>query len=234
VVGRTSYYPVLYVRCSDVLLYYVYLGADQTNGLSEDMENYLAGMDLSGYEEEAKEIISRSIQEKSRIEAEQKAEKAAQEEAIRRAAEEKARARQEEAKNSGLGISEANVANVDLSPELTAYTLNLCAKYGVDSAVIFAVMYQESRFDPWCTSAAGAIGLMQIVPRFHSARIQSLGVTDLYDPSSNILVGIDLLADYYYAEGQDWVRALTRYRYGGSDGSADYANLIFSYVPMFR
>jgi len=232
--GRTQYYPVLYVRCRDVLLYYVYLGSGQTNGLSEDMEDYLAGMDLTGCEEEARELQQRAISEKSRIAAERQAEKEAEEAAIREAAEAKAAARQAEAKANGLGISEANVANVNLSPELTAYTLNLCAQYGVDSAVIFAVMYQESRFDPNCTSASGAIGLMQIIPRYHSARIQSLGVTDLYDPSSNILVGVDLLADYYYQEGGDWVRALTRYRYGVADGSADYANLIFSYVPMFQ
>jgi len=234
VVGRTSYYPVLYVECKDVLLYYVYLGSEQTNGLEEDMEDYLAGMDLTGCEEAAEELAAQAVQEKSRLEAAAAAEAAAREEALRQAAEAKARARQEAAKANGLGISEANVANVNLSSELTAYTLNLCAQYGVDSAVIFAVMYQESRFDPNCTSASGAIGLMQIVPRFHSARMQSLGVTDLYDPSSNILVGIDLLADYYNQEGGDWVRALTRYRYGVSDGSADYANLIFSYVPMFQ
>ncbi len=127
----------------------------------------------------------------------------------------------------------AYVNNVTLSGELTAYALKLCSQYGVDSSVIFSVMYQESKFNPNAVSGSGAIGLMQIIPRYSQERMNRLGVTDLYDPKSNMLVGIDLLAEYYYTYGS-WVAALTQYRYGTTNASGDYANLILSKTSMFQ
>lgn len=128
---------------------------------------------------------------------------------------------------------EAYVPNVALSGQLTYYTLSLCSQYGVDSSIIFSVMYQESKFNPSAVSGSGAIGLMQIIPRFSQARMSKLGVADLYDARSNILVGVDMLAEYYYAEGS-WIGALTRYRYGTSSGSTDYAAMILSRAGMFQ
>ena len=78
------------------------------------------------------------------------------------------------------------VTNVALSSDLTQYTLNLCSQYGVDSSVIFSVMYHESHFNAGATSGSGAQGLMQIIPRYSASRMAKLGVTNLYDPASNI------------------------------------------------
>ncbi len=127
----------------------------------------------------------------------------------------------------------ASVPNVSLSGELTAYTLNLCQQYGVDSSVIFSVMYQESRFNPNAVSHSGAIGLMQVIQRYSQDRMNRLGVSDLFDPASNILVGIDILADYYYRNG-NWTAALTEYRYGSPYASTDYASLILGRTYMFQ
>ena len=127
----------------------------------------------------------------------------------------------------------AHVNNVTLSGELTYYTLNLCNSYGVDSSIIFSVMYQESRFNPNALSGSGAVGLMQIIPRYSADRMARLGVTNLYDPASNILVGVDILAEYYHSCGS-WVTALTRYRYGTTSGPSDYANLILGRASMFQ
>lgn len=38
-------------------------------------------------------------------------------------------------------------------------------------------------------------GLMQINEKWHTDRMERLGVTDLYDPYGNILVGVDYLAE---------------------------------------
>ena len=125
------------------------------------------------------------------------------------------------------------VTNVALSSDLTQYTLNLCSQYGVDSSVIFSVMYHESHFNSGATSGKGAQGLMQIIPRYSASRMAKLGVTNLYDPASNILVGIDLLAEYYHTYGS-WNQALTAYRTGNAGNDSAYAATILGSVGMFQ
>ncbi|MGI6106622.1 MAG: transglycosylase SLT domain-containing protein [Lachnospiraceae bacterium] len=128
----------------------------------------------------------------------------------------------------------ASVTNVTLSGELTYYTIQLCNQYGIDYSVVFSVMYQESRFNANAVAASGsgATGLMQIIPQYAAARMAKLGVTNLFDPAQNILVGVDMLAEYYYSTGS-WTAALTMYRYGTTSGSSDYAQLILSRTSMF-
>ena len=125
------------------------------------------------------------------------------------------------------------VTNVALSSDLTQYTLILCSQYGVDSSVIFSVMYHESQFNAGATSGKGAQGLMQIIPRYSASRMAKLGVTNLYDPASNILVGIDLLAEYYHTYGS-WNQALTAYRTGNAGSDSAYAATILGSVGMFQ
>lgn len=62
-------------------------------------------------------------------------------------------------------------------------------RYGFDWRLIAAQMYQESHFDPHAISAAGALGLMQLMP----ATAQSLGVDNPHDPEAGIHAGVKYL-----------------------------------------
>ena len=64
------------------------------------------------------------------------------------------------------------------------------AAHGFDWPLIVAQMYQESRFDPRARSPAGAIGLMQLLPR--TAR--EFGVGNPRDPEQSIRAGVAYLA----------------------------------------
>jgi membrane-bound lytic murein transglycosylase F len=64
--------------------------------------------------------------------------------------------------------------------------------YELDWRLVTAQMYQESRFDPTVRSWAGALGLMQVMPR--TAR--ELGIEDVRQPGSGIHAGVKLLARY--------------------------------------
>lgn len=62
----------------------------------------------------------------------------------------------------------------------------------VELSLILAIIQKESHYDP-TVNGSGAIGLMQIIPSCHTDRISRLGVTDIWDPYSNILIGTDLI-----------------------------------------
>lgn len=63
-------------------------------------------------------------------------------------------------------------------------------RFGVEEAVVRAVIHAESAFNPAAVSHAGAQGLMQLMP----ATARRFGVTDSFDASQNIHGGVQYLA----------------------------------------
>ena len=73
---------------------------------------------------------------------------------------------------------------------VTAHARN----YELDPALLAAVIYRESKFDPNARSSAGAIGLMQLLPETAKGIALHTGgsrftVDDLYDPEINVRYG---------------------------------------------
>jgi soluble lytic murein transglycosylase len=66
--------------------------------------------------------------------------------------------------------------------------------YDLDPALLSAVIYRESKFDPEARSSSGAIGLMQLLPATAKGIALHTGgtrfrVSDLYDPEINVRYG---------------------------------------------
>ena len=72
----------------------------------------------------------------------------------------------------------------------------------LDPLLIIAVIAVESRFNPIAESVAGAKGLMQIIPKYHSEKLEEFGGEKaVYDPAANIQVGAQILKEYLRLTG---------------------------------
>ena len=78
-------------------------------------------------------------------------------------------------------------------PSLADNIENVAEIYSIEKELILAVVHHESRCINTVVGSAGEIGLMQVSPVWHTQRANSLGVNDLFDPRSNVLVGSDIL-----------------------------------------
>lgn len=81
---------------------------------------------------------------------------------------------------------------VDTNGALSPYdnlVKELADKHQMDWRLVISQMYQESKFDPNAKSFAGAMGLMQVLPR----TAKELGYSDLYEPRIGISAGVDYM-----------------------------------------
>ncbi len=84
-----------------------------------------------------------------------------------------------------------NFGKIRLRPD--AYDAEItaaAAKYGVDEAIVRAIIHAESSFNPNALSRVGAQGLMQLMP----ATARRFGVSNAFDPAQNIRGGVQYLA----------------------------------------
>jgi soluble lytic murein transglycosylase len=111
----------------------------------------------------------------------------------------------------------------------------ISAQYDIDPLLVLSIIREESRFDPGARSAAGALGLMQLMPatahRFNSTvKVRLKNSHDIFEVENNIRIGVCYLShlikefgSYTYAiaaynAGEDMVREwLKKGQYGSAD-----------------
>lgn len=87
--------------------------------------------------------------------------------------------------------------DVPLSEELQLHIIQTSEAHDIDPAVVIAMIWKESRYKATAKGDNGkSLGLMQIQPRWHKARMDRLDCPDLLDPFQNITVGVDILAGH--------------------------------------
>lgn len=114
-------------------------------------------------------------------------------------------------------------------------------RYGIDPALVRAVVKAESDYDVLAVSAVGARGLMQLMPE--TAR--RMGVVDIHDPADNIEGGTRYLSSLL--EMFDWKvpLALAAYnagenaviKYGGVppyDETRGFVKKVLDYYRVYR
>lgn len=101
-------------------------------------------------------------------------------------------------------------------------------QYRLDPLLVMAVIAIESRYNPIAESVAGAKGLMQIIPKFHADKLAEFGGEKaVFDPESNIRVGIRILREYLTRTGNLSI-ALQMYAGALSDENDTYTNKVLN------
>lgn len=99
-------------------------------------------------------------------------------------------------------------------------------KYKIDLELLMAIIFVESTYKVTAQSNQGAIGLMQVVPKWHLDKIEQYGDVDvLYDIRANIAIGTEILMEYLEKEG-NIRKALHRYNGSKDDKTLKYSNRV--------
>jgi soluble lytic murein transglycosylase-like protein len=98
----------------------------------------------------------------------------------------------------------------------------------LDALLILAVMAIESRYNPVAESVMGAKGLMQVIAKYHPEKLSDHGGEQaLLEPEVNILVGAQILREYYRRFG-DLETALQQYAGALDEPTSQYANKVLA------
>lgn len=126
--------------------------------------------------------------------------------------------------------------DVPLSEDLQLHIISEAEKHGIDPAIIFAVCFRESSFDPSVIGDNGeSFGLMQVQPKWNMELMQELGCQDLLDPFQNVTVGVVILAERLGWYGGNMEKALVAYNSGFYEGTVtQYARDVLAKAEELR
>jgi soluble lytic murein transglycosylase-like protein len=112
-----------------------------------------------------------------------------------------------------LAPAAVTVAREKSAPPRTALTdiaERAAERYGVNPALVKAVIKAESNFNPTVVSHAGAQGLMQLMP----GTARDLGVSDPFDAEQNVMGGTRYLKQLLGKYDGDIDKTLAAYNWG--------------------
>lgn len=111
---------------------------------------------------------------------------------------------------------------------------SVARKNKIDLELLMAVIFVESTYNSKAKSNVGAIGLMQVVPKWHLDKISPYGgVEVLYDIPINIEIGTEILMEYFRKEG-NLRSALHRYNGSLQDPSLKYSNRVIAKYNLLK
>jgi soluble lytic murein transglycosylase-like protein len=111
----------------------------------------------------------------------------------------------------GVDFSNVRLNTAAYAAEIRA----AAARFGVDEALVRAIVHAESAFNPNAVSHKGAQGLMQLIP----ATADRFDVSDPFDPAQNIAGGVQYLA--WLLDRFDDNTTLAAAGYNAGEGNVD-------------
>jgi soluble lytic murein transglycosylase-like protein len=98
--------------------------------------------------------------------------------------------------------------------DLATNILDVASSEGIDPELAFRLVKLESDFNPRATSPVGAIGLTQVMPATARFYVKGITAEGLYDPNTNLRVGLRYLRGLVKQYNNDVNVALLVYNRG--------------------
>ena len=96
-------------------------------------------------------------------------------------------------------------------------------KHSLSPLLVLAIIEKESSLKDNARSNYGAVGLMQVVPRYHLEKLKNGEKSQAFlVPETNIRVGTQILSDYMLKNNGNLKKALKKY----SGNAADYSKTV--------
>lgn len=103
--------------------------------------------------------------------------------------------------------------------------INEASIQGFSPLLVLAMIEKESGFRHDVVNTYGAVGLMQVVPRYHQDKLDGKSYSALKDPAFNIKVGLEVLRESVNNAGGNLPKGLQQY----SGGSRNYTRVVSKY-----
>jgi hypothetical protein len=116
-------------------------------------------------------------------------------------------------------------------------TFEEASKKNLEPILVLALIDNESRFQQHIKSPIGAVGLTQVVPKYHQDKIDELKKTegiDIFSIKGNIKVGTQILRDYINVSDGNLQKALQMYNGNIRDKNKKYSSKIFSKMKEYE
>jgi len=122
--------------------------------------------------------------------------------------------------------------NIDLgtAKSLTDSIINESINKEIPVELILGVITVESRFKQYAMSGSGAMGFMQVIPKWHMDKLAKQNNKNIYDPVTNISIGSQILFDCI-KNNKSLNKALGCFNGSKNDQHDKYAKLVLNSVP---
>jgi len=137
--------------------------------------------------------------------------------------------------NIALYISNKYSTPLYLAEKIVFYAHINAIKQGISPLLALSVIGVESTFRPNSKSHAGAIGLTQVIPRWHPEEMSRLPTKNsIWDVSWNIYIGMLILNKYLEDHNGNIVMALQKYNGSTRDQTRRYSRKVLGKYRMFK
>lgn len=127
-------------------------------------------------------------------------------------------------------ISEKYKIQLEISEQIVLNTYKESVLRNIEPLLLLSLIGTESSYQSKSISGMGAVGLTQVMPVYHTSKIQNLKKEnlDLWSISGNIKLGSEILKEYLDLSNGNMIFALQRYNGSLNDKSQTYSKKIFT------